>query len=595
MKYDNITEGKFIERPNRFIAYVEINGKKEKVHVKNTGRCREILIPGATVYLVHNSNPTRSTYYDLVAVKKQNRIINIDSQAPNAAVKEWLCQGGLFSDLTLIRPETVYKDSRFDFYLERGEEKILLEVKGVTLENNGVVSFPDAPSERAVKHVGELIDARKNGYRAVILFVIQMKHARMFMPAGEIHRQFAEKLAEAKKNGVEILAYDCEITEDSMNISEPVPVRLKEILRFDLLSSIPNPLLRWYDENRRILPWREEPTPYRVWVSEIMLQQTRVEAVKPYFERFMGAFPDIESLAGADEQRLLKYWEGLGYYNRARNLKNAAIQIMNDYGGEMPDAYSDLMKLKGIGSYTAGAVASIAYGKCVPAVDGNVLRVLSRVRMDDRLISDPRVKVAVEQELQEVIPSDRPGAFNQAMMEIGACVCIPNGAPLCGKCPLSSFCLAYRENKMSEYPKKEKKKDRSIEQKTVLVIKDDNRIAIRKRPDKGLLAGMYELPQLSGFLTSEEIIQILSEAGLHVIRIQPLEDAKHIFTHKEWHMKGYLVRVDELEPPFPTGEGKDWLYADIREIKEKYPIPAAFTAYSKYVDLKSGMDGYKEV
>ena len=205
----------------------------------------------------------------------------------------------------------------------------------------------------------------------------------------------------------------------------------KEIFRKGDLLAIPKPLLKWYDNNRRILPWREDPAPYRVWVSEIMLQQTRVEAVKPYFQRFMDTLPDIAALAEAPEEILLKLWEGLGYYNRVRNLQKAAIQIVEDYGGRMPDSYEELLKLKGIGSYTAGAVSSIAYGRPNPAVDGNVLRVISRIRKDERCISEDKVKKSVEKDLWEVIPKDRPGDFNQAMMEIGACVCIPNGAPHC--------------------------------------------------------------------------------------------------------------------------------------------------------------------
>ena len=198
-----------------------------------------------------------------------------------------------------------------------------------------------------------------------------------------------------------------------------------------MLEKIVKPLLAWYDKGRRILPWRESPTPYHVWVSEIMLQQTRVEAVKPYYDRFMQELPDIEALAKVDEEKLLKLWEGLGYYNRARNLKKSAEKIVIDYEGQMPDSYEELVKLTGIGSYTAGAIASIAFGKPYPAVDGNVLRILARLRLDERDILDAGVKRAVETELLQVIPKDRPGDFNQALMELGAVVCVPNGMPKC--------------------------------------------------------------------------------------------------------------------------------------------------------------------
>ncbi len=354
------------------------------------------------------------------------------------------------------------------------------------------------------------------------------------------------------------------------------------------LKKIPDPLLTWYDKNRRILPWREEPTPYRVWVSEIMLQQTRVEAVKPYFERFMNSLPDIASLAAAKEDKLLKLWEGLGYYNRVRNLKEAAIQIMETYNGKMPDTYEELLKLKGIGSYTAGAIASIAYGRRVPAVDGNVLRVVSRIRMDDRLITDAKVKRSVEEELVQVIPEERPGDFNQAMMELGACVCIPNGAPHCDACPLAPFCKAHALNCELEYPKVASKKERTIEEKTILVIQDENKAALKKRKAKGLLAGMYEFPSLQGFRSEKEVTEYLASNGLRILRIQPLKDAKHIFTHKEWHMKGYMVRVDELSPRWVTEETADWLFIEPWETQERYPVPSAFSAYARYLNIKLG-------
>lgn len=581
MKYQHIVSGEFIERPNRFIAHVNVEGKREVVHVKNTGRCRELLREGARVYLEKNDNPDRSTAYDLVAVEKGDRLINMDSQAPNKVVGEWLEAKQLFPDLILLRPETKYGKSRFDFYVETTREKIFIEVKGVTLEEDGVVRFPDAPSERAVKHVEELIEAYRDGYKVYVIFVIQMEGVRYFTPNVRTHAAFAESLLHAREQGVEVLAYDCRVTPDSLTLGEEVPVELG-------ISGIPKPLLQWYDTNRRILPWREEATPYRVWVSEIMLQQTRVEAVKPYFERFMASLPDIPSLAAAEEETLLKLWEGLGYYNRVRNLQKAAVQIMEEYDGRMPEEYEELLKLKGIGSYTAGAISSIAFGKAYPAVDGNVLRVIARIRRDARLISDAAVKTAVEQDLRKIIPRDRPGDFNQAMMEIGACVCIPNGAPHCEECPLVRMCMAHEEGSQADYPKKASAKPRQIENRTILVIRDANRTAVRKRPGKGLLAGMYELPSLQGFHTAEEVTQYLADNGIRTIRIQPLAEAKHIFTHKEWHMQGYMVRVDELAVKEPGGDIEDWLYIRPEETKEQYPIPSAFSAYVEYLNIKLG-------
>lgn len=603
MEYKNIVKGRFLERPNRFIAKVVIGDDRiETVHVKNTGRCRELLRKGASVYLEKSDNAKRSTAYDLVAVEKNGRMINMDSQAPNRAVEEWLRKGGLFSDVVLVKPEVTYGNSRFDFYMETGEEKIFMEVKGVTLEEDGVVRFPDAPSDRAVRHVEELAAAAGAGYRVFVMFVIQMEGVKYFTPNRDTHPRFAQALCRAAEEGVEVLAYDCRITSDSMTINRPVPVvldpesGLHETFRNSLgkykLADIPIPLLKWYDKNRRVLPWREDPAPYRVWVSEIMLQQTRVEAVKPYFERFMEAFPDIAALAGAEEDLLLKMWEGLGYYNRARNLQKAAVRIQEDYGGKMPDTLEGLLTLPGIGSYTAGAVASIAFRRAVPAVDGNVLRVLARLRKDSRAITDAKVRQQVESELKEIMPGDRPGDFNQAMMEIGACVCIPNGAPLCGKCPLNGICMAHMAGEEQEYPCKPPKKPRITEDRTVLVVMDENRAAIRKRHGKGLLAGMYEFPSMEGFRTAEEVVEYLAENGLKALRVQPLEEARHIFTHREWHMKGYMVRVDELEPRSEEGVTRDWLYIEPEETKNRYPIPSAFSAYTKYLNIKLGKDRY---
>jgi len=575
MKYHNIVQGRFLSRPNRFIAYVEMNGEREKVHVKNTGRCEELLRENARVYLEKGENPGRTTAYDLVAVEKDGRLVNIDSNAPNKVVEEWLREKRLFPDLTVIRPETVYRNSRFDFYLETETgRRIFMEVKGVTLEKDNQAAFPDAPSERAVKHVEELMLARQEGYEAWILFVIQMKGPEAFSPNKEAQPAFEEVLRKARRAGVRILAYDCEVGKDSLMLREEVPVILSPLDR------IAGPLLAWYDRGRRILPWRESPTPYHVWISEIMLQQTRVEAVKPYYDRFMKELPDIRSLAGIGEEKLLKLWEGLGYYNRARNLKKAAEKIVIDYDGQMPGEYEALIGLPGIGSYTAGAVSSIAFGNPVPAVDGNVLRILSRLRMDGRDILDSRVKKEIEEELAEVMPQDRPGDFNQALMELGAVVCVPNGAPKCGNCPWEAFCEARRADRISEFPYKKPKKPRGIEEKTILVIRDEDKVALRKRADKGLLAGMYEFPSMEGTQTKERVLAYLKTLGVAPIRIERLPSSKHIFTHKEWHMTGYAVRVDELERMRPKGE---LLFVTPDEIAGNYPIPSAFAVYRNSV------------
>lgn len=571
MRYGKITKGKFIRRPNRFKAYVELNGEEELVHVKNTGRCAELLKAGATVYVQKSDKEERKTKWDLIAVEKGQRMINMDSQIPNRVVKEWLEKENLFENITCIRPEYTYGNSRFDLYVEAGERKIFIEVKGVTLEEDGVVRFPDAPSERAVKHVEELQKAVKDGYEAYVFFVIQMKDVRYFTPNRQTHPEFAEALAEAERNGVKILAYDCSVTEDSIELGKEVPV----VLEYPQLYEMREPLVQWYRENKRDLPWRENPEAYRVWISEIMLQQTRVEAVKGYYDRFLKTLPDVQSLAEAEEDQLLKLWEGLGYYNRVRNMQKAARQIMVDYHGVFPSDYEEIRSLTGIGSYTAGAISSFAFGKPEPAVDGNVLRVLTRILADHSDIMKQSTKTKMEKALRKVIPEGSPSDFNQGLIELGAIVCVPNGEPKCQECPVAHLCRAREEGRISEFPVKKKAKARRIEDKTILVFRDDEEIAIGKRDKKGLLAGLYELPNVSGHLSRKEVENYCKEIGLLPIRIKKLPAAKHIFSHVEWHMIGYDIRVDELEKT----NKKEFLFIHPGEIEKTYPIPAAFEMY----------------
>lgn len=354
------------------------------------------------------------------------------------------------------------------------------------------------------------------------------------------------------------------------------------------LKKIVKPLLSWFSGHARVLPWREDAAPYRVWVSEIMLQQTRVEAVKPYFERFVTALPDIRSLAECEEEKLLKLWEGLGYYNRVRNMQTAAKTVMEEYAGELPADYEKLLKLKGIGHYTAGAIASIAYQIPVPAVDGNVLRVISRVTADDSDIMKQSVKARMEQALQEIIPENAAGAFNQALMELGATVCLPNGEPLCGECPWKSFCEAKKQNIWQELPVKSKAKPRKIEEKTVFIIRDGERIVLHKRPKSGLLAGLYEFPNVAGHLTKKEALKYVEDKNLVPVHIEKLEDAKHIFSHIEWHMTGYMIKVSALET-----EQSGLLFVEVKDSEKNYPIPAAFAKYTRYMNLRLGNERFE--
>ena len=572
MKYERITQGSFLERPNRFLAYAELAGKREVVHVKNTGRCAELLTPGAVIYVQESDNPERKTKWDLIAVEKGDRLVNMDSQIPNRVVQEWIGAGNLFEDVRLVKPETVYGNSRFDLYVETGDNrKIFIEIKGVTLEEDGVVRFPDAPSERAVKHLGELMQAVKEGYEAYVFFVIQMKDVRYFTPNRETHPAFCDALKRARAAGVRVLAYDCVVDSDSITIHKEVPV----VLGSPLLKESVEPLVAWYREHRRDLPWREHPDAYRVWVSEIMLQQTRVEAVKPYYDRFLKAFPDVEALAAAEEDKLMKMWEGLGYYNRVRNMQKAARQIMTEHDGQFPCEYDEILKLSGIGNYTAGAISSFAYGIAKPAVDGNVLRVVSRLLASDSDIMKASTRTQIENIIEEVIPADAAADFNQGLIELGAIVCVPNGEPKCEICPVAHLCKAKEQNIQMELPVKTKAKARRIEKRTVLIFRDNETIAIRKRPAKGLLAGLYELPNVEGHLTRKEVIEYGKMIGLTPIRVKKLVSAKHIFSHVEWHMIGYEVLVDELE----KNCSEKMIFAGREEIDQKYSIPSAFEAY----------------
>jgi A/G-specific adenine glycosylase len=335
----------------------------------------------------------------------------------------------------------------------------------------------------------------------------------------------------------------------------------------DPLEELPLPLLLWYRENARVLPWRSDPTPYHVWVSEIMLQQTRVAAVLDYYTRFLEALPTVAHLAACPEDRLMKLWQGLGYYSRARNLQKAARQIMEDFGGEFPHTYDTIRSLAGVGDYTAGAISSIAFGLPVPAVDGNVLQVVSRLTDDHRDVTRPPVKEDIRGRLAQTMPRDLPGDYNQALMELGAMVCLPNGAPLCEKCPAAHFCAGYQRGTALDLPVKPPKKARRVEERTVYLIFRAGKVALRRRPEKGLLAGLWEYPnEISPWSCPVEGERAYAAAG------------KHIFTHIEWHMKVYTVRAEGDQLP----EG--WLWADKGQLAGQYSVPSAFAPFAHLVE-----------
>lgn len=334
-----------------------------------------------------------------------------------------------------------------------------------------------------------------------------------------------------------------------------------------LVLPIAGPLMEWYQHNARSLPWRESADAYRVWISEIMLQQTRVEAVKPYYERFLAALPDVMALSQVEEDTLFKLWEGLGYYSRARNLKRAAIQIVQGHDAKVPDQYEALLRLPGIGPYTAGAIASIAYGIAVPAVDGNVLRVLSRLSDSTLDIAQPKTRRLAEEAVKEMLPHDEPGTFNQALMELGACVCLPNGEPKCGSCPLGAMCRGYASGRAAALPIKEKKAPRRKEQYTVFVLRQDDCFAVRRRAGDGLLSGLWELPNCPGNIKDEEFGPQLARWGAVPTGEIKRYRKRHIFTHVEWELHVWALPVD-----MPVLiEGWEWAQEE-----SAHALPAAF-------------------
>ena len=342
------------------------------------------------------------------------------------------------------------------------------------------------------------------------------------------------------------------------------------------LQLMPSPLLAWYAENRRILPWREEVSPYRTWVSEIMLQQTRVTAVLPYFQRFMAAYPTIADLAAADDGELMRLWQGLGYYSRARNLKRAAQQIVENFGGTFPTTYKDLLTLPGIGDYTAGAILSIAMGQTVPAVDGNVLRVVSRVCAYGGDITEAKNRKLLRDAVEKILPDGHAGEFNQAMMDLGATVCLPNGAPLCEQCPFSLFCRAFVTKRASFFPVKSPKREKKTEQKTVFVLRRGDRIALHQRDKTGLLAGLWEFPNTPGSLDENQASAWLSENNIIPHQWIKKINYTHEFTHIIWQITTYIVEI--------TGTGQsDWVWCDPVE-RQRKAIPSAFRKPVKEIE-----------
>lgn len=339
------------------------------------------------------------------------------------------------------------------------------------------------------------------------------------------------------------------------------------------LKEINEKILLYYEENGRSLPWRDQGDFYSVWLSEIMSQQTRMEVVVDYYLRFKEALPRIEDLAQVEEDRLLKLWEGLGYYNRARNLKKAA-QVLVNSPGPLPSTYEDLMALPGIGPYTAAAILSMVYHKPYVALDGNLIRVFTRLLAYEGDVGTAQSKRDLENFGLSIIGQD-PSSFNQGLMDLASAICRPKGQALCGDCPLKDFCQAYKKDQVEDFPVKAKKKPRKVVHRSLFLLTKRERLAFRKRPKKGLLAGQWEIPGLDQALTLEDAKRILLERDIFYEEIQEGPSYKHIFSHVEWRIQSYLVDLKDL--PLVRDSAGEERYFSSREIQEEVAVPSAFS------------------
>ncbi len=386
------------------------------------------------------------------------------------------------------------------------------------------------------------------------------------------------------------------MTKKTTRSTDRVPERVKMdsfTSACQRLQAIVAPLLAWYDRNKRAMPWRDQPDPYRVWVSEIMLQQTRVEAVIPYFERFIAAFPDVPTLAAASLDRVLKLWEGLGYYSRARNMHRAAQELValadTRRGRALPEDPAVWATLPGVGPYTAGAIASIAYQKPEPAVDGNVIRVCTRLLGDRSETDGMKYRRALAEQLRPVIPLSRPGDFSQALMELGALVCLPGKAARCTDCPLAERCEAHAQGNPQAYPVRRAARPRKQESRTVLALRTPEGLLIRQRPTRGLLAGLWEFPHLSGTLAEDDMLQRVREWGFQPEAVWALPARTHLFTHLEWYLHGWYVRATTAAVP-DTAMSQQWHSVSLAQLRADYAMPAAFSPWLDSIAAYDEMD-----
>lgn len=337
-----------------------------------------------------------------------------------------------------------------------------------------------------------------------------------------------------------------------------------------IYEQLPNILLPWYRQNARALPWRQDTEPYHIWISEIMLQQTRVEAVRTYYLRFIEQLPDIHALADVSEDQLFKLWEGLGYYNRARNLQKAARVIETEYNGHFPTRYEDIRALPGIGPYTAGAIASICFNQPYAAVDGNVLRIITRMTENKAPIDLIQTKNDIAARLEKVYPKNECGQFTQALMELGATVCTPKFTK-CNECPANNFCRAYAGGTVSNYPVKQPKKDKRLEERTVFLLQCSDKYALARRTETGLLSGLWQLPNLPEKMTVQQALQAAEAFGVRPAELYRQMQRVHVFTHIKWQMTCYHILCTE--------KTADFVWANAQEIQTKYALPTAFRMF----------------
>ncbi len=339
------------------------------------------------------------------------------------------------------------------------------------------------------------------------------------------------------------------------------------------MTELSDKITKWYLENKRDLPWRKDKDPYHVWISEIMLQQTRIEAVLSYYKRFMETLPTIESLSKVEDDKLLKLWEGLGYYNRARNLKKAAIKIIEDYNGIFPSTFEEIISLPGIGEYTASAISSICFSLPEVTIDGNVLRVYTRVFEDDSIIDQEKTRKKIREKLMKIVP-ENSGDFNEGLMELGETICLPNGIPKCERCPLKDLCLSRKHKTSLKYPIKNPKKDKKTEHLTVFLFIKENQILIEKRMEEGVLQGLWQFPNMNGVMSKKDVEEYCNYQNIHSVKIEKGISYTHIFTHKKWIMDSYIITLDNKE-------NLGGIFVTKEMMEEAYSIPGAFQPFKK--------------